>query len=157
MLRLERLWLVPFAALTVAAGTTAPAHADEAYVCDDGRVVYVKLAELEEKKRTDQCVAAYWGLTVESPKSRTDTATAAPAPAPEIAAGKAPAQKMPAVNGSAPLLKPTAEPEIEAPRRRNVEEKSAAIMPAKAAPNTDFRNVKIINGGNSGAWYRHTR
>lgn len=50
-----------FFATLLAAGTSL---ADEAYVCDGGRLVYVKLGELEHLKRTDPCIAGYYGLEI---------------------------------------------------------------------------------------------
>ena len=36
------------------------ARADEAYVCEGGRVVTVKPGQLEELKKTDDCIAHYY-------------------------------------------------------------------------------------------------
>lgn len=36
------------------------ARADEAYVCEGGRVVTVKPGQLEELKKTDDCIAYYY-------------------------------------------------------------------------------------------------
>lgn len=41
------------------------AKADEAYVCEGGRIVYVKMGQLERLKREDSCIAGYYGLTVD--------------------------------------------------------------------------------------------
>ena len=52
------------AAMTLAAGAWAEsARGDEAYVCDAGRVVYVKPGELEVKKLKDPCIARYFETT----------------------------------------------------------------------------------------------
>jgi len=49
------------AAIALAAGAwVESARADEAYVCDAGRVVYVKPGELETKKLQDPCIARYF-------------------------------------------------------------------------------------------------
>ena len=40
----------------------APSRADEAYLCAPDKVVYVSTADLPKLKRTDPCIAAYYGL-----------------------------------------------------------------------------------------------
>lgn len=53
------------AAVALAAGFfVETARAAEAYVCDGGRLVYVKAGDLERMKQTDACIAGYYGLTV---------------------------------------------------------------------------------------------
>ena len=42
------------------------ALADEAYVCEGGRVAYVRFGELEAMKRKDPCVAAYYGAVADA-------------------------------------------------------------------------------------------
>ncbi len=52
------------ALVALAAGAlTEAARADEAYICDAGRVVYVKPGELEIKKLQDPCIAKYFEQT----------------------------------------------------------------------------------------------
>lgn len=52
------------AALALTAGAWAEvARADEAYICEAGRVVYVKPGELEIKKLQDPCIAKYFENT----------------------------------------------------------------------------------------------
>lgn len=41
------------------------AQANQTFMCDDGRMVQVKFEDLERRKRTDACVAAHFGLTVQ--------------------------------------------------------------------------------------------
>ena len=49
------------AAVALAAGAMAEtARADEAFICDGGRVAYVKPGELEQKKLQDPCIAKYF-------------------------------------------------------------------------------------------------
>ena len=129
-------------------GLTAPgARADEAYLCGPGTVVYVKIEELEHKKKTDSCVAAYYGLTVAD-----DAAGQAATPA-------EPAERVPAKANARPAieLKSLSEPEhgLRAPVKF---ERSASLLPAAAAPGTDFRNVRIINAGSDRSqWFKHDR
>lgn len=68
------------------------AKADEAYACEDGRVVYVRFGELEAKKKSDPCVAAHYARNartnrrnVEAPASAAEEA--APAQLPDVIAG----------------------------------------------------------------------
>jgi hypothetical protein len=53
------------------------ARADETFVCDGGRLVRAKSADIETLKRTDVCIAQYFGLSVAD--------AAEPAPAPMLA------------------------------------------------------------------------
>lgn len=63
------------AALALAAGAwVEKAHADEAFVCDAGRIVYVKPGELEAKKLQDPCIASYFETV---PSAKPSAATAA--------------------------------------------------------------------------------
>ena len=69
------------AAVALAAGAMAEfARADEAYVCDAGRIVYVKPGELEMKKLQDPCIAKYFENTsTTKPAAPKPVAAAAPA------------------------------------------------------------------------------
>lgn len=131
--------------------TGAPvARADEAYVCDAGRVVYVKPGELEAMKRWDPCIAGYYGLTVSQPASGS-SAGAIGAPTVEfktldmssdISGGKQ-------ASGSKPSALRMAQAGPIVVHHR---------APPAAAPGTDFRNVRLINGGHdSDGWYRHNQ
>lgn len=46
------------------------ARAGQFFVCEDGRTVEVAFNELDEAKRTDPCVAKYYGLSVAEPALR---------------------------------------------------------------------------------------
>ena len=49
------------AAVALAAGAMAETvRADEAFICEAGRVAYVKPGELEQKKLQDPCIAKYF-------------------------------------------------------------------------------------------------
>jgi hypothetical protein len=56
-----------------------PAKAAEVFVCEGGRLVRVKPGELERLKRTDPCIARYFGLSIGGPE--TERPEAAPAEA----------------------------------------------------------------------------
>ena len=129
-------------------GLSAPvARADEAYLCGPDTVVYVSSMELEHKKKTDKCIAAYYGLTVAddaSGQSGTPVEPSKSAPAKAIA--------RPTIE-----LRSLSEPEHSV-RSRAVFERSASLMAPAASPGTDFRNVRIINAGSGdGQWFKHDR
>ncbi len=46
------------------------ARAGQFFVCEDGRTVEVAFNKLDEAKRTDPCVAKYYGLSVAEPALR---------------------------------------------------------------------------------------
>lgn len=66
------------------------AKADEAYACEDGRVVYVRFGELEAKKKSDPCVAAHYARANRRNVEATASAAeeAAPAQLPDVIAGE---------------------------------------------------------------------
>jgi hypothetical protein len=136
------------------------ARADEAYVCDGGRIVTVRVGELEAMKRKDPCIAAYYGIKADA--SSASPSMSAPAPAPVAfvepplparrpspvmpASAALPQQAAPhpvAYSGdvvTVPRVVPVAF-RYAAPRRAgNIETPQAAA----AAP-VDFRNIPIIN------------
>ena len=125
-------------ALALAIPTSTPAGADDAYVCDGGRLVYARPETLEKLKQTDPCIAGYF-----NPK-------AAPAKAAPEPAGPA-----------APLRGVIREDDKNKPARG----KSAAlrgedgVLPAPVASiGTDFRNVWVINGSADNVQiFRHER
>lgn len=122
------------------------ARADEAFLCGPDTVVYVKAGELEERKRTDPCIAAYYGLKVEQPAS-------ARVPVDRIGV---------ATPGKSPETGPVPFKTLDAPetseRLSHAPERSAQLMPPAASPGTDFRNVRVINAASQDAqWFRHQR
>ncbi len=139
---------VPFIIASALLGLMAPvARADEAYLCGPDTVVYVKIEELELKKRTDKCIAAYYGLTVAN-----DSADQ-PGTVPTSAEGA------PAKPGTPPELelKSLSDPEYSV-RGTAKPERSASLLPAAASPGTDFRNVHIINAvSGESSWFKHNR
>lgn len=135
------------------AGLSAPARADDAYLCGPDKVVYVAVADLEMKKRTDPCIAAYYGLKVDVPpppgvKSDAKSATKSVVEA---------LPKQNPVEAVHAALKPLTDREI-APRTASKIERQASLEPPRALPGTDYRNVKILNAASpDSAWYRHAR
>lgn len=126
---------------------SAPSRADEAYLCAPDKVVYVSTADLPKLKRTDPCIAAYYGLTVETPAK----------PAVAVTATIKQAAPLPEKKPVAIALKPLTE--TEAVSRASVQPAQlAALTPPSAMPGTDFRNVKILNASRpDDAWFRHTK
>ena len=113
----------------------APAFADDAYVCDGGRIVYARPETLEKLKQTDPCVQGYFKFQ--------------PTPA-------APAQAAP----DAPAV---SQGTVREPGKAKPPGKSASAdaAPGRAPPpataGTDFRNVHVINAQGSDAVYHHAR
>ncbi len=128
------------------------ARADEAFLCGPSTVVYVSPAELETKKHTDPCIAGYFGIKVD--KSAAAEAPGAPARKPSQDLKDARASKDGAKNNVA--LKTLDAPEVE--RRADAPLRSAALSPPVAAPDTDFRNIRVINASSPDAqWFKHLR
>lgn len=147
------------ALLTLGAVT---AKADEAYVCDGGRIVTVRVGELEAMKRKDPCIAAYYGIKAEASSAPSSLAVASmPAPVAvvepplparrpsQLASAGAPApqpvalQRQPSYTGdivTAPRVVPVSF-RYAAPRR------TGNIDVPRASPSApvDFRNIPIIN------------
>lgn len=132
-------------------------RADEAYLCDDGRIVKVPFGKLEEMKRTDACIAAYHGLTVGGAQP---LETGAIPPAPPASAEPS---AVPAAVDSAALMMPSA-PAGQRPAAA-LHKKTplptvvnrARVIP-RAAAGTDYRNVVLLNAApGTSSVYRHDR
>lgn len=122
------------------------ALADEAFLCGPSTVVYVKADEIEQKKKTDPCIAGYFGLTVEAGAQAHSNTGAAPAQA-----------KVRRVVAARPALRTLEGPERTEPvADRSL--RSASLLQPEASPGTDFRNVRIINAATDDArWFRHDK
>jgi hypothetical protein len=154
------------------------ANAGQVFLCEDGTSIEIAAADLEEAKRFDPCVARYFGNTV-APNAiplpmrrpartglradvaavekalRLQTVKSHKAEAPKAKAAKTlpvatevvkttAAAKVPAAKS--PKMKSSQVPEVSALQR-----KLAALGAG------DYRNVRVINGGQSSAWFRHER
>ena len=123
--------VIGLAALSAA----SPAGANEAFLCENGRIAYVEFGALELAKKTDPCIAGYFGGTVEGPQ--TDRAAAAPDPV-------------------VPQLRPLTDPEVAVIARRPL----APIMPARVrslpmlAATIPPASVKLINAETPDAHWR---
>lgn len=212
-MRMPFQWVLAtvLAALAVSISTAA-VRAEEAFLCEGGRVVRVTLGQLEDMKRTDPCVAAYYGLTVRSPvaapgsgvlAARADRSAPAVRPNPQAAsqpnpgpgrtasaqtgsmvvtAATATAGDRQGAASSARAMRPNAVPTVtlqgsapglltpqtHQPRRREARATMPAgpsprvpervVVPPAAHPETDFRNVRILNAGpGDDTVYRHLR
>jgi hypothetical protein len=122
------LKIISTALLALVAGLfVETARADEAYVCDGGRIVYVKFGELERMKRQDPCIAAYYGMTVAGTQAPAGDIVRVPAP-------------VPASRGATSTAAAGA--------------KSTAPGTTVASGDTgEPSRLKIINGGESGRWF----
>ena len=135
------------------------ASADDAYVCDGGRMVYARPETLEKLKATDPCVARYHSLagTVIAPATVPRPAAAiAPlpsaTPAPKAAKGPASLYKDAARSPEPAKPVPLKPALVATPKAAPVKPK-----PAEAAAGTDFRNVRVINAQDGAHLYRHDR
>lgn len=60
------LLVLSIAGLSLAAGALVErVKAEQAFLCEGGRIVYGRGAEVEQLKLTDPCVAGYFGITLE--------------------------------------------------------------------------------------------
>ena len=121
--------------------SAAPVRADEAYLCGPDTVVYVAVADLEAKKHSDPCIAAYYGLTVDK--------TAQPdAAGVEVRAPATPASAIGALE-----FKPLDDSDIPVKAVRQ-----AFLEPPRAMPGTDYRNVHVLNASSPGSeWFHHAK
>lgn len=145
--------------LSTAAGS---ARADEAFLCGPDTVVYVKPSELEAKKKSDPCIARYFGLEVAMPAPSSAPASGGSAASKDVtrkavdASSTALAGKT--VADTAVALKTLAAPETEAHNRDIAPTRTAAAAPPAPQPGTDYRNVRVINASSPDEqWFKHTR
>ncbi len=125
------------------------AWAADAYLCEGGRIVKVPFGKLEEMKRSDPCVAAYYGLKVSD--------ASAPAATPSsIETGTLSGSPVPGagVERTEPPVQAT-ETRAERKFQQRMAEKPS---PPRATPGTDYRNVVLLNPqAGAPTIYRHER
>lgn len=133
------------AALALIAGVVienAPAKAAEVFVCEGGRLVRVKPGELERLKRTDACIARYFGLSVGGPETvqpeaaPADTEPFTPQPRP----GRPPRDAGP----TTPIAHGSGEDRAETVGRV-IEAAPAPGEARRPKPPSDHRNVLLLN------------
>lgn len=147
--------------------TAPPLRADEAYLCGPDKIVYVAVADLERMKRTNPCIAAYYGLNVEktaeakAAEAKTESKIAEPTK-PVVAVALPAAKPVSDVRPASPqisakpVLKRLAEDQLVS--RRAPASKMAMAEVLHAAPGTDFRNVRVLNAAlPEDAIFHHTR
>lgn len=141
--------LMPAALFAASLAAVPGVRADEAFLCGPDNIIYVKPSEIEQKKKTDPCVARSYGLTVQEQH---------PVQTPEgsVARAETLATVKPAGQGPV-ILKSLQSPET-AERVGRDRERTAALQPPLAAAGTDFRNVRVLNASSPGEqWFKHTR
>lgn len=144
MWRVSVRWLAVIAsiALTAAGG---PAGAADAYLCGPDKIVYVAVQDLELKKRTDPCIAAYYGLKIEelSPSVKKNPV--------KTVSGMTPT----------PVLRPLADVDLtrtSAPQMEKIGRQASLQNSPVSTPGTDYRNVHVLNATTANdAWYHHQR
>ena len=131
------------------------ARADEAFLCGPDDVVYVRLEDLEARKRSDPCIASYFGIKIDEPskplgpQARAETTQAGKAQAATIAPGKN--------IQVAVALKSLTNADVPQRARRKAT-RGLVVRPVVSAPGTDYRNIHVINAHDSEEeWFRHTR
>jgi hypothetical protein len=146
--RTTRLGL--FALGFLAATGVEAVRADEAYLCEGGRIVKVTPGTLETLKRTDACIAGYFGLKIDAAGVR-DTGVR------DIGALETGAITVPTAIPAAPKR-----PAPAAKAAARLPAKTAAVKEPAAAPRasagTDYRNVVLLNAPpGAAAVFRHDR
>lgn len=137
-----RLAIIVATAASANVSALRPAVAAEAFLCGPDTVIYVELGELEHMKRTNACIAGYFGLTADG---------AADAVSDRAPVGKADGVAMRLLSDS----QDGTAAQTDKAQRIAMRLKSPRPVPA---PNTDFRNVHILNAESEGqSWYRHLR
>lgn len=146
-------WILAALSTTAIGLFARPAVADEAYLCGPDSVIYVSVADLPKMKRTNACIAAYYGLKVEASEQQPANKRSLPVSRPSTMAANV-QRKNPEAHAA---LKPLVEPEALV-RDVAIEARQASLVRPLTAPGTDFRNVKIINAtSDEDAVFRHTR
>lgn len=150
------LWLTAAASLT---GIMSPAaRADDAYICDGGRLVYARPETIEKLKQSDPCIQGYYGAIGAASASAAAATNLAPAAPPKVPGILVPAPDQSARNQPPSVRQPALKGgtrDAALPAKRP---KTAQAKTPEAAPGTDFRNVRVINApAAGGAVYVHDR
>lgn len=146
--RTTRLGL--FALGFLAATGVEAVRADEAYLCEGGRIVKVTPGTLETLKRTDPCIAGYFGLKIDATGDRDSGGR-------DIAALETGAIAVPSAIPAAPKRPAPAAKAAERLPAKMASVKEPAAAP-RASAGTDYRNVVLLNARpGAAAIFRHDR
>jgi hypothetical protein len=137
--RWARAGLIALAGWTIAT-PGGWALADDAYVCDGGRLVYARPETLEKLKQTDPCVAGYFKFQARPDDAPAAQAQTPPAPAPSRG------------TGDGERVRPSGGTSASAAGRA-----ATLVKTPEASVGTDYRNVHVINATGDGTIYRHER
>lgn len=132
------------------------ARAAEAFLCGPDKVVYVRSEDLEARKHSDPCIAAYFGIKIGDPVKLA-------APDVSLVAQPAIAGAVPAV--AAPIPKTKAAVALKTLTDKDMPQhairlasRGRVVRSVVSAPGTDYRNIHVLNAQDSEEeWFRHTR
>jgi hypothetical protein len=108
----------------------ARARADEVFVCEGGRLVRATAGELELLKRTDECIARYFGRSVADVETSIEALNARTA-TPVVPAGRSAAVPARVAGQDTAVTSGTVA--------------EAAAEPARPKLPSDYRNVLLLN------------
>lgn len=146
------------AALGISTGlTTNAARADDAYVCDGGRLVYARPETLEKLKATDPCVALFYSNNKPVVTASPVPAQIAPSTSPVTPAAPSASAKNNTPSAKAAPLKNARDAAVVPAPQKSDQPKPALAKPVEPAPGADFRNVRVINAPAGPEFFHHDR
>lgn len=138
-------------ALALFAGSLVEsARSAQLFVCDNGKAIKIESTDLEAAKRTNPCVARYFGLTIKVDQQ------------PKAKRSQQANTVMPSQGADLPIELPVRKPNLAKFRKtvsshQDVDRRTSPNRIAKAEP-VDFRKVRIINAApGSAKWFNHRR
>lgn len=154
--RCDAQFVMASLALLAMLAATPAARADDAYVCDEGRLVYARPETLEKLKQTDPCIAGYYGIDLGKSKVVANAAKPAPAflKAPTATPSEAASANQRASANRAGRHAPAAAPAPPVSALKS----TISTSPTQPAPNTNFRDVRVLNAApGSATTFHHAR
>jgi hypothetical protein len=125
------------------------ARADDAYVCDGGRLVYARPETLEKLKQTDPCIAGYYGIDLRAGPAKSNAAVASQAAPQTEKLAPSQAVSRDRAKPAAPANGVEAKPALKS---------SVNLVVPGSSPAGDFRSVRILNAQpGSNVVYRHDK
>ncbi len=132
------------------------ARAEEAFLCGPDQVVYVRFEDLEARKHSDPCIAAYFGIKIEDASKLAAPVVSFVAPAATVGAEAVVVAPV-ADTRVAFTLKSLTDKDMPL-RATRLASRGRVVRPVVSAPGTDYRNIHVINAQDSEEeWFRHTR